>query len=118
MRSSVERIEKSYANLGIVLNDIFSFDKELRAWTQNGKEGATILNLVNLFASDTGLSYAAAKRVCWTLCRELELVHMQLVQEREVHNDQSLMAYLDGLEFVLGGNEEWSTTTARYHERM
>ena len=113
-RNSVKCIEKSYGNLTIVVNDIYSFDKELRAWKESGKEGATVLNLVQLLASDTDLSYAAAKRVCWTLCREMELVHIQLLREREVETDQNLEAYLKGLEFVIGGNEQWSATTARY----
>ena len=117
--ASIPNIEESYSKLGIIVNDIHSFDKELRAFKANPTtEGASLLNLVYLFADDTGLPYEAAKRVLWTLTREWELEFLQLVAEMEVSEggcEEDLKVYLRGLEFILAGNERWSAVSGRYH---
>ena len=117
---STPAIEESYSKLGIIVNDIHSFDKELRAWNATHSEGASLLNLVYLFADDTGLPYEAAKRVLWKLTREWELEFLQLIAERELAEggcSKDLKLYLTGLEYVLAGNERWSEITGRYHSK-
>lgn len=76
-----------------------------------------MVNMVDIMAKDTGLSYEASKRVLWIWCREWELKHQDLVKERLAAKDgdcEDLKIYLNGLEYVLGGNE-YSETTQRYH---
>ena len=117
---TIHAISESYSKLGIIVNDIYSFAKELRAWNTNGKEGAQILNMVMLQANETGISWEAAKRVLWILCREWELEHIDMVTRRETAAegcDEDLKVYMKGLEYVLGGNEIWSAYTQRYHEQ-
>ena len=118
--NTIVAISESYSRLGIIVNDIYSFAKELRAWNTNGKEGGKILNMVMLQANETGVSWEAAKRVLWILCREWELEHFDLITQREMAAegcDEDLKTYIKGLEYVLGGNEIWSSYTQRYHER-
>ena len=111
-------IDDTYAKHGVTVNDIHSFDKEVTAYNKNPVEGATLLNMTSMLAQDTGISYEAAKRVLWILCREWEIEHQQMVKEREANKElgcsQDLKDYLKGMELVLGGNEYWSSYTKRY----
>ncbi|KAF6226669.1 hypothetical protein HO173_012415 [Letharia columbiana] len=61
---SLERIHESYGKLGIIVNDIHSFEKELRLWKRDHKEGAKLLNIVNTMSIDAGVSYATANAFC------------------------------------------------------
>ena len=74
--------------------------------------------MTSMLAQDTGISYEAAKRVLWILCREWEIEHQRMVKERindkVVGCSEDLKAYLKGMEWVLGGNEYWSSYTLRY----
>lgn len=115
---SIPGIDDTYAKHGVTVNDILSFDKELKAHHRNPSEGSSILNMVNMLAQDTGISYEAAKRVLWILCREWEIEHQRMVQDRMTDKklgcSADLRAYLKGMEWVLGGNEYWSSYTKRY----
>ena len=118
---SVMPIEESYGKLSMIVNDIYGFDKELRLWNERQKEGGRLVNMVQHMASDTGVSYPAAKRVLWVLCREWELDYQELVAKRvaeEKNCHTEVVSYIKALEYVLGGNEVWSATTSRYHERL
>ena len=117
---SVARIEESYGKLGIIVNDIHSFDKELHLWNKDRKEGAKLLNIVNTMSIEAGVSHGTAKRILWFLCREWEIDHQEMVAkvlEGKGGSDPALTSYLKGLEYVLSGNEYWSETTERYHWR-
>ena len=117
---SLDQIHESYGKLGIIVNDIYSFEKELRLWNQDHKEGAQLLNIVNYMSMDAGVSYNTAKRILWVLCREWEIDHQEMVAKVVAGKggaDATLKMYLKGLEYVLGGNEYWSETTERYHWR-
>lgn len=117
---SLEKIHESYGKLGIIVNDIHSFEKELHLWNQDHKEGAKLLNIVNTMSKDAGVSYSTAKRILWVLCREWEIDHQEMVAKArggKGGDDPALKMYLKGLEYVLGGNEYWSETTERYHWR-
>ena len=117
---ALEGIHESYGKLGIIVNDIHSFNKELRLWNQDHKEGAKMLNIVNNMSIDAGVSYSTAKRILWVLCREWEIDHQEMVAKMVAGKggaDPTLKMYLKGLEYVLGGNEYWSETTERYHWR-
>ncbi|KAL8756243.1 MAG: hypothetical protein Q9199_003065 [Rusavskia elegans] len=83
--ASISKIEDSYSKLGIIVNDIESYEKEIRSFEHSQAEGGKILNMVRMQADETGCSVAAAKRVLWVLCREWELEHLELVAEREAN---------------------------------
>ena len=128
--ASIQDIETSYARLGIVVNDIYSFEKELRAYAHNPTDTGKVLNMVAVQAQETGVDFATAKRVLWVLCREWEVLHLEMVREKgrgmnkegdgvgdEDGEKEALRVYMKGLELVLGGNEKWSEYTRRYHEK-
>ncbi|KAL8689520.1 MAG: hypothetical protein Q9218_004831 [Villophora microphyllina] len=106
-----------YALLGVTVNDILSFDKEVRHQRDCLSEGAFILNMTQALANDTELPHAASKRVLWILCREWEIQWGLIVQDIKAKGVSSnLMLYIEGMEYVLGGNEWWSWRTERYQE--
>ena len=112
-RASIVHIEKAYAYLAIIDNEIESYDKEVAASGRNG-----VVNLVQMQADDTGCSIAASKRILWVLYRELQLEFLELVAKREASAEgcsETLKSYMKGLECVMGGNEVWSGYSERYH---
>lgn len=46
---SLEAIHESYGKLGVIVNDIHSFEKELHCWNKDHKEGAKLLNIVKVW---------------------------------------------------------------------
>ncbi|KAL8713549.1 MAG: hypothetical protein Q9220_002411 [cf. Caloplaca sp. 1 TL-2023] len=116
--SSIEVFNTLYALLGVTVNDVLSFDKELRAFKLNPTtEGAHMLNMTLALANDTGLPYSASKRVLWVLVREWEEQWKEsMIQKRNEGVSKDLGDYLEGMEWVLGGNEWWSWRTERYQE--
>jgi aristolochene synthase len=114
---SAEAIEQNCSKHLSVVNDIYSFDKELRQSEVGHHEGSVLCTAVKVLADESNLSFEAAKRVLWYMCREWELVHQRLESRLKVEGDcsEDLAAYIKGLEFQMSGNEKWSETTLRYH---
>ncbi|KAL8792089.1 MAG: hypothetical protein Q9195_005344 [Heterodermia aff. obscurata] len=123
----IKQMEVIYSSFGMIVNDIYSYHKELRAYKEGGMEGGELLNAVEMQAHETGTSYPAAKRVLWVVCRELELLYLDkaqaLTREMDVEGlegkgekNGDMRSYLKALEYVMSGNEKWSEYTERYHE--
>jgi aristolochene synthase len=116
--ATVKAIEQNCSKHISVVNDIYSWEKELRASQSLHEEGAALCSSVSVLSSETGLSYAACKRVLWIMCREWELVHEDLVAKRTASATpcgSDLRAFVKGLEYQMSGNEAWSESTPRYH---
>ncbi|KAF4492773.1 Aristolochene synthase [Colletotrichum fructicola] len=114
--ASVSEIELNYTHHISVINDILSWDKEYRASKDINAEGSIVSNIVQVLANETGLDYDGSKRVLWTMCREWERNHADLVAKRlEEGCSDSLKEYLEGIELQMCGNELWSRTTFRYN---
>jgi len=114
---SMEALESNCSKHISVVNDIFSWDKELRASQTCREEGSALCSAVKILANETNLSVDAAKRVLWSMVREWEGVHDRLVTEMATASELSPGArdYIRGLEYQMSGNELWSMTTPRYH---
>lgn len=98
-----------------VINDIWSYEKELKAVTLLGTEGSTMANAVDIFADEVSIPIESAKRVLYRLCREWELVHDTLAAEVLAKRDSpALRIYLKDNEYQMSGNEIWSRLTFRY----
>ncbi|KAL9082582.1 MAG: hypothetical protein Q9159_006303 [Coniocarpon cinnabarinum] len=104
----VQVIEENSAKHIAVVNDIYSFDKELRKAQSGHREGSVLCNAVRVLAEEMGISDAAARRTLWTVCRQWEARHYELVDEiqREPEMDpRKLAVYLKGVEYQMSGNE-------------
>lgn len=98
-----------------VINDIWSFEKELLASQTAHAEGGVLCTGVSTFAHEAEVSIPAAKRVLYALCREWEARHAELVHDALAQRDTpELRAYVKGLEYQMSGNEKWSRSTLRY----
>lgn len=116
---SVRPVERNCSKNISVVNDIYSFDKEVAAAKNAHKEGGAHCSSVQIMAHESDLTIAASKRVLWVLCREWELVHQRLVAKREGDIKTASPAvsdYMKGLEYQMSGNRDWSHTTTRYNE--
>ncbi|KAL9123058.1 MAG: hypothetical protein Q9187_000385 [Circinaria calcarea] len=101
-----------------VVNDIYSYEKEVLAARKGHKEGGALCSSVQIMAREVDVSIEAAKRILWAMCREWELCHQQLVARLESKDKPSpgLRDYMKGLEYQMSGNELWSHTTKRYNK--
>ena len=109
-------VERNCAKHISVVNDIYSFEKEIAAAKSGHKEGSALCSSVQIMSEDSDLGIPAAKRILLQMCREWEAVHQQLVKDRENEKcTPAMSAYMEGLEFQMSGNEEWSRGTQRYN---
>ena len=115
----VRPIEKNCSKHISVLNDIYSYEKEVIAAKTGHEEGGALCSSVQILALEADVDAAAAKRVLWAMCREWERCHEKLVakveKEKEQQTTPALRAYMKGLEYQMSGNEQWSRSTLRYN---
>ncbi|KAI1818683.1 Aristolochene synthase [Poronia punctata] len=103
-----------------IINDIFSWDKELAQSYTGHEEGSVLCSSVQVLAEEANLTIEASKRVLFAMAREWELTHLKLA--KEIERDERLssdrkdgvMSYIKGLEYQMSGNELWSSSTLRY----
>ncbi|RYP52873.1 hypothetical protein DL768_002043 [Monosporascus sp. mg162] len=114
----MKALEANCAKQLSVVNDIYSYDKEEEASRTGHKEGAFLCSAVKVLAEETKLGIPATKRVLWSMTREWEIVHDEIVAEKIASPDgcsEAAKAYMKGLEYQMSGNEQWSKTTRRYN---
>ena len=99
------------------MNDIYSWNKELKAAEEGGKDSSHVVSAVRIISQEMNLPISASKRILWSYCRELELVHETMVaeQSKKFSCNSSLSSYIQGLEYLTSGNETWSRSSKRYH---
>lgn len=105
-----------------IINDIYSFEKELVQSQVGHEEGSVLCTGVKVLADEAGLTIEASKRLLLAMAREWELTHFKLAEE--IGRDERVPAdrkdavarYITGLELQMSGNELWSTSTLRYSE--
>ena len=114
---SVTATERNCSKHISVVNDIYSWEKELIASKTLHQEGAVVCSAVQIVADEANLSIEASKRALWAFVREWELVHDELRTKREASPEgcsDAMKAYMKGLEYQMSGNKLWSQTTLRY----
>ncbi|KAI8626356.1 Aristolochene synthase in complex with 12,13-Difluorofarnesyl diphosphate [Xylariaceae sp. FL1651] len=115
-------VKPADVNMGrhiLVLNDIWSYEKEAQTARNTQQEGGILCNSVAILSAEADLSAASSKRVLLHMCREWEYRHRHLLdsllslhtQDRAV----TLTAYFRGLAAQMCGNEHWSKLTSRYN---
>lgn len=115
--AEVRPVERNCAKHISVVNDIYSWEKELRQSQASHEEGSVLCSAVKVLADSTALDIAAAKTCLWAMVREWEIKHEMLCSEPLMNvggASEAKMLYLKGLEYQMSGNEYWSRTTPRY----
>lgn len=108
-------VEKNCSKHISVINDIYSFEKELLTAKTAHEEGGALCSSVQLLATEADFSIQSAKRILFNMCREWEHRHQELVNGLKIqHNNPTIDQYVKGLEYQMSGNEIWSKTTKRY----
>jgi aristolochene synthase len=98
-----------------VMNDIWSYEKELKTSKTAHQEGGFLCTSVAILARDADLSIPATKRVLHGMCREWEVQYKENESAVLASRDTpAVRRYLLGLELQMTGNELWSSTTDRY----
>ena len=110
-------LEKNCAKHLSVINDIYSWEKEIQAAKVSNSEGVEICSAVKVLREEINLDFEATKRMLWTMIPEWKMVHTRL------HADlvgspsgwrPAVEEYIKSVEYHFGGNEEWCKTTLRY----
>lgn len=115
--ATVVPLERNCAKHISIVNDIYSWEKELLASQTGHSEGSALCSAVQVVSQEGKISIEASKRVLWTFAREWEYQHEVLANERINHPDgcsQAIKDYVKGLEYQMSVNELWSKTTLRY----
>ncbi len=97
-----------------VINDIYSWEKELKQSQSSTEEGSVLCSSVQVVAKECNIDIEASKRVLWSMCREWELVHLALTEKKKRDARFEVLTYCKGLEYQMSGNEMWSQGTKRY----
>ena len=97
-----------------VVNDIYSWEKELKQSRESKEEGSVLCSSIQVISEECKIDIAASKRVLWSMCREWELVHLALTEKKKMYARKEVMTYCKGLEYQMSGNEMWSRATKRY----
>lgn len=112
---TVTQVEKNCAKHLAIVNDIYSWEKEVAQSEKSVAEGSVLCSAVKVMADNAGLSVNAAKRVLWSMVREWEAKHEMLCTKTGMESlDDPKSLYLQGLKYQMSGNELWSRTTPRY----
>ena len=115
---SMETLEKYCARHISIVNDIMSWEKEVKASQSGHREGSILCSAVKVLEDDADLEPEAAKRILWYITREWEQNFDSLMMEKLAAPQgcsQMVKDYMKGLEYQMSGNETWSTTTLRYN---
>ncbi|KAI0146376.1 Aristolochene synthase in complex with 12,13 Difluorofarnesyl diphosphate [Xylariaceae sp. FL1272] len=110
-----DRVDRNCGRHMAVVNDIWSYEKEVHAAKTLHEEGGVLCTAVAILANETSISVDSAKRVLYQLCREWEIEQESLVEEALAQKDTpEFREYLKRIEYQMSGNEFWSRSTDRY----
>ncbi|KAG8628539.1 hypothetical protein KVT40_004412 [Elsinoe batatas] len=91
------------------------WEKEVLAASKGHAEGGVLCSAVQILADETELTIPATKRLLWAMVGEWSKHHDRLVSTIEKTGCSGNVArYLQGLEYQMSGNEDWSLSTLRY----
>lgn len=67
---SMSSLERYYARHISAVNDITSWEKEVKASKSSEAEGAVLCSAVKVVIDETGVEFGAAKKMLWLMTRE------------------------------------------------
>lgn len=108
-------LERNCSKQISVVNDIYSWEKELLQSKKGHVEGSVLCNAVGILAEEMEVGVPSSKKVLWAMVREWSDKHDDLAREMEAGGcSKAVSQYIKGLEYQMSGNEAWSETTLRY----
>lgn len=117
-QTSMVPLERNCSKQISVVNDIWSWEKEVRASQSGHEEGSVLCSGVKVLAEATNLDIAATKRLLQAMVEEWNQVHDRLTAEHIAMGCRSVVKlYMKGLEYQMSGNQLWSQTTLRYVDK-
>jgi len=116
---SMSALEHNCSKHISVVNDVYSWGKELKAAQTGHSEGSALCSAVKVVAEKANIRFDQSQRVLWSMVREWEVTHDELAAQRleaPDGTDPRVRDYIQGLQYQMSGNELWSKTTLRYSE--
>jgi hypothetical protein len=95
-----------------IVNDLFSWDKEL---LDAAAFGSAIVNAVKIVMKDEIVDAKAAQLLLTAKVQQLEDRHFALVEKCGTGLSEESRRYIEFLVSMAAGNESWSRLTARYN---
>lgn len=93
---AVVDVELNCAKHLSVVNDSYSWNKELKKSRESDSEGSLLCSSVKIMADEDSIDVDASKRILWSLCREWELVHLAFMKEKKQFSS-NVVRYCEGL---------------------
>ncbi|KAM7188760.1 Isoprenoid synthase domain containing protein [Rhypophila sp. PSN 637] len=117
--AALKPLEENCSKHISIVDDIYSYEKEVIAAQTGHKEGSFLCSAVKVLSAETALGIPANKRVLRSMVRGWELIHDAMVEglAAEGVDSQNVKDYVRGLQYQMSGNEQWSRTTPRYIEQ-
>lgn len=113
---TIAEIETLQAYHLLVINDYYSFEKELLDSQTKHLEGAKLFNVVSVLADEIDVSYTSSKAIIDVMLKKWEEEWRVMVEKIEAKGEctETMKKYLRGKEYMNLGNVVWSATTRRY----
>ncbi|GIK07714.1 hypothetical protein Aspvir_003381 [Aspergillus viridinutans] len=111
---AVKEITMNMARQIPLLNDICSWEKELKKARESKADGAQLCSAVKIIADTLKIDAAAAQRLLWHMCRELEARHVQLAGEILAVYPH-LSSYCRAIGYPMSGQEVWALQSERFN---
>lgn len=113
------RVEDNIAAHLCIVNDLYSWEKELLTADQAPDGfGGDLVNAISIVSREEHVDVQTAKQRLARKVNEVEKLHFELLEERKSRSEPmsyDLQKYLAFLEDLASGNESWSRVTARYN---
>lgn len=112
---AVSDLDMNRSRFITIINDIFSWEMELKQSQSSNEEGSYLCSSVQIIMDSLGVDDDAAKAILWTIARHLELRHLQLSSSL-VEKYPTLGMYCKATGYHMSGIEAWHKETHRYCE--
>ncbi|KAF4332039.1 Aristolochene synthase [Fusarium beomiforme] len=102
----MEPLERNCSKQISVVNDIYSWSKELRQSEKSHEEGSFLCSAVKVFSVSTSVDIDATVRILRHMIREREHIYDEIVSKVEAEGfSEAVKRYTKGLEYQMSGNE-------------
>lgn len=112
-KQAARELEINAARSIAIVNDIYSYQKELRKSQQSPGDMASLCSSVKIISEECIVDTETAIYILRAICRDWEQKHQKLSQEIIARHPE-LSDYCIAIGYLLSGNEVWSRKAYRY----